>query len=200
MKPEPMHALLQLLLVAGVATASIGATAADLPEISVEAESLANRYQSELQAKLQAAIANGGPVNAITVCRDEAPAIASRLSRESGWQLKRVGTRVRNPASGAPDEWEQRQLADFQRRLAAGTPAGALTVLTTVDEPRGRAVRYFRPIMTAPLCLTCHGAADAQPGELRAALQLHYPHDAATGYAAGELRGALSLRRGLPAN
>ncbi len=197
MKYAPMNGLLSLLLMAGLATS---ATAAELADISVEAELLANRYQSELQSKLQAAISNGGPVNAITVCRDEAPAIASRLSRESGWQIKRVGTRVRNPASGAPDEWEQRQLADLQRRLAAGSPASALTALATVDEPQGRAVRYFRPIMTAPLCLTCHGAADAQPAELRAALQRNYPHDTATGYSVGELRGALSLRRSLPTN
>jgi hypothetical protein len=191
-----MSRLPVLLALAALATS---AAAADLPTLATEAESLANRFQSELQSKLQAALASGGPVGAIAVCRDEAPGIASRLSRESGWQLKRVGTRVRNPASGSPDEWEQQQLAGFQRRLAAGTPPGALTVVTTVDEPQGRAIRYFRPIMTLPLCLTCHGAVDAQPAELRAALRLDYPHDAATGYAVGELRGAMSLRRALPA-
>jgi hypothetical protein len=183
-------------VVAGLAAS---AAAVDLPDISAEAEGLANRFQSELQAKLQATIASGGPVGAIAVCRDEAPGIASRLSRESGWQLKRVGTRVRNPASGSPDEWEQRQLREIQLRLAAGTPAGALTVVTMVDEPQGRAIRYLRPIVTLPLCLTCHGVVDAQPPELRAALRVDYPHDAATGYSVGELRGALSLRRTLPA-
>jgi hypothetical protein len=40
-------------------------------------------------------------------------AIASRLSRESGWQVKRVGTRVRNPLTGSPSScpWMSRRVA-----------------------------------------------------------------------------------------
>ena len=47
-------------------------------------------------------------------------------------------------------------------------------------------LRWMRPIVTAPLCLTCHGAAASQSAELRAALQRAYPQDAALGYAAFE--------------
>ena len=64
-----------------------------------------------------------------------------------------------------------------------------------VDEPAGQAMRYRKPIMTGPLCLTCHGEVATQPSALRDVLMREYPHDAATGYAAGELRGAFSLRR-----
>jgi hypothetical protein len=54
-------------------------------------------------------------------------------------------------------------------------------------------------LATAPLCLVCHGDAAAQPPELRARLHELYPADAATGYRAGELRGAFTLRRTVPA-
>lgn len=160
---------------------------------------LAAQFQQELAGKLQAAMQAGEPVNAIAVCRDEAPAIASRLSRQSGWQVKRVGTRVRNPLTGMPDAWEQQQLAQFQQRLQSGEPAGQIDSLETVDGQHGQIVRYMKAIVTAPPCLACHGAPAAQPEALRTALARDYPHDAATGYAAGELRGAFSLQRLLPA-
>ncbi|MCL4791057.1 MAG: DUF3365 domain-containing protein [Gammaproteobacteria bacterium] len=164
-----------------------------------QAAALAARFQQELAGKLQAAMQAGGPVEAIAVCRDEAPAIASRLSRQSGWQLKRVGTRVRNPLTGLPDAWEQRQLVQFEQRLAAGEAAGGIDRLELVDSPDGKTVRYMKAIVMAPPCLVCHGAEATQPAALRAALEQDYPHDAATGYALGELRGAFSLQRQLPA-
>lgn len=160
-----------------------------------EAARIADRLGSELTARLQAAMAAGGPVAAIEVCRDEAPAIASRLSRETGWQVHRVGTRVRNPHTGQPDAWEQFALQELQRRVSAGQKPEQLVIATTVSEPQGDAFRYVRAIVTGPLCLACHGSPEQQSEALRAALAKAYPHDAATGYALGELRGAFSLRR-----
>lgn len=164
-----------------------------------EPAALAARFQQELGAKLQAAMQSGGPVNAIAVCRDEAPAIASRLSRQSGWQVKRVGTRVRNPLTGMPDAWEQRELTRFQQRLQDGEAAGQLEELAIVDGPQGPAARYMKAIVVAPPCLSCHGVRETQPPALRAALERDYPHDTATDYRLGELRGAFSLQRLLPA-
>lgn len=160
-----------------------------------EATGIANRLGAELTARLQAAMAAGGPVAAVEVCQDEAPAIASRLSRETGWQVHRVGTRVRNPYSGQPDAWEQFALQELERRVRAAEAPERLVIATTVTEPQGEAYRYVRAIVTGPLCLACHGAREQQSEELQAALAQAYPHDAATGYALGELRGAFSLRR-----
>lgn len=168
------------------------------PSPATEAAALATRFHQELQGKLQAALASGGPVAAIAVCKDEAPAIASRLSRESGWQVRRIGTRVRNPMTGMPDAWEQEQLHELERELAAGAEPATLARYTEVEEPQGLARRYLRPIIVAPPCLACHGEPAQQSAELRAALAHEYPHDAATGYAPGALRGAFSLRRLVP--
>ncbi len=164
-------------------------------EHQAEAEALVARFQSRLQARLLAAMGAGDPAEAVKVCRDDAPGIASLLSRESGWQVRRVGTRVRNPLTGRPDTWEQSRLAEFARRIESGESPESLSVWAVVDEPSGRTMRYMKPIMTGPLCLTCHGEVAAQSATLRAALLREYPHDAATGYAVGELRGAFSLQR-----
>jgi hypothetical protein len=167
-----------------------------VPQAVVEqAASIANRFGAELTGKLQAAMAAGGPVAAVDICQDEAPAIASRLSRETGWQVHRVGTRVRNPHTGQPDAWEQFALQELERRVRAGDKPEQLVITTTVTEPQGDAHRYMRAIVTGPLCLACHGSIEQQSPQLRAALTKAYPHDAATGYAPGELRGAFSLRR-----
>ncbi len=43
-----------------------------------------------------------GPLNAISVCKDQAPAIADSLSIE-GIEIGRTSHRLRNPANSAPD-------------------------------------------------------------------------------------------------
>jgi mono/diheme cytochrome c family protein len=192
------HALLAALTAAALAGGAAAASEVE-PPARLEAKAVADRFHQELAGKLTAAITEGGPLLAVDVCRVEAPAIASRLSRESGWQVRRVGTRVRNPVTGLPDAWEQRQLADFARRLAAGEPAPAVETWAEVEEPAGRMQRYMRAIPVAPQCLVCHGERGAQSAELQALLAREYPHDEAFGYQPGELRGAFSLRRRLPA-
>jgi hypothetical protein len=49
----------------------------------------------------------------------------------------------------------------------------------------------MKPIVTAPLCLTCHGETLA-PG-VAAAVESRYPQDRAVGFAAGDLRGAFHV-------
>jgi hypothetical protein len=194
------HATLIALIACSAAASETPAPASAIesPAPAAEAAALATRFHQELQSRLQAAMAKGGPVSAIAVCKDDAPAIASRLSRESGWQIRRIGTRVRNPMTGMPDAWEQQQLGEMEHELAAGTEPAKLTRYAEVEEPRGLARRYLRPILVAPPCLACHGDPAQQSGELRAALAREYPHDAATGYAPGALRGAFSLRQLVP--
>ena len=181
------------------------ALAAEPPQIAsapgeavTDARTLVASFQQELARKLSAAMAEGGPLRAIDVCKVEAPAIAARLSRESGWQVKRVGTRVRNPLTGLPDAWEQEKLADFAQRLARGEPPTSLNTFEELNEPAGRVQRYVQAIPVGAACLACHGPVEAQSDELRSALQAIYPHDQATGYREGELRGAFSLKRRTP--
>jgi len=159
-----------------------------------EAAGIVKQFAGALQGELKTAMRDGGPVNALHVCRDVAPAIATKLARESGWQVRRVSLRVRNPALGMPDAWEQAQLQAFAGQMQAGASV-PLTRFAYVDEPAGRATRYMQAIPTQGMCLACHGAVEQQPAELRAALEELYPHDQATGYRVGQLRGAFSLKR-----
>ena len=55
--------------------------------------------------------------------------------------------------------------------------------------------RYMKAIPTAEPCLTCHGSNVPEP--VKAKLAALYPEDRATGYNAGDIRGAFTLSKPL---
>ena len=90
------------LLLASLPVLSSTAEVAPASDWIEHSRQLALQLGSELKGELGKAMAAGGPVAAISVCRERAPAIAARLSRESGAAVGRTALRVRNPAN-APD-------------------------------------------------------------------------------------------------
>jgi len=152
-------------------------------------------FLKELGEAMTRHMTKGGPTEAIKVCAELAPEIAGRLSREHGWRVTRVGTRVRNPLLGMPDAWEQKVLAEFEGRAAKGEAFPSMTRSEVVMEPDGQYYRFMKPIALQPQCVLCHGPSEQIPEEIRTVLKKQYPFDAATGYKAGELRGAVSIKQ-----
>jgi len=162
---------------------------------TTEARALASQMIQQLGAALKKELAANGPEGAVSVCRDMAPAIAGELSRKSGGRVARVSLKTRNPLLGDPDAWEQQVLAEFDRRATAGEKIESLEYSATIDEPRGRYLRYIKALPVQPMCLSCHGTTENIPEPVRAALAIEYPHDEATGYALGQVRGAVSIKQ-----
>lgn len=160
------------------------------PSPAARAQAAGSAFAGALKSALAAKLAEDGTVGAIDFCHDEAPRIAARVSAEYGVRLGRVPVagRQRNPAN-APAAWQAEGLAAFERDVAAGTPVSALRHVRTEGLPAGVALRSMRGIAVEPVCLACHGKALAE--DTRAALARRYPGDAATGFEAGDLRGAL---------
>jgi len=90
-----------------------------------QSRSIAQQLGAELKGELGRAMTDKGPVAAIGVCKDRAPEIAGRLSRQSGAQVSRTALRVRNPAN-APDDLQRALLEQFSAELASGKFAGPL--------------------------------------------------------------------------
>ena len=157
----------------------------------------AGQLVQQLGAQLRAELAKGGPEGAVAVCKTIAPELAGRLSRDKGWRVSRVSLKTRNPLIGSPDAWEQRGLEEFDRRVAAGEKAETLELGEVVEEPAGRYYRYMKAIPVQPLCLTCHGTAETIPPDVQQRLRAEYPNDRATGYGAGQVRGAVTVKRPL---
>jgi hypothetical protein len=198
MIPKRIHASLALaLLLAACAAPQTTRTAESQAALAAEARKVAAGMQQRLAGKLLAEIQANGPEAAIGVCKTLAPEAAAQMSRETGWRVTRVSLRTRNPALGAPDAWEQRVLAGFDARAAGGDMADTLEQAEIVQEPQGRYFRYVKALPVAPLCLNCHGSAAHIPPGIQARLAQEYPHDRATGYALGQVRGAISVKQPL---
>lgn len=149
-----------------------------------EALALVQRFAATLKPELLQALESGGPAGAIEVCSERAPAIADELSASSGWKIYRVSSKPRNPQA-APEGWEVRALAALQQQLDA-QGAEAPLVFAEQDEDE---YRLAKGQLVAPLCIACHGK-EISP-EVQQALSRFYPHDLATGYEVGQLRGAI---------
>ena len=171
-------------------------TAATTPEPAwvQDARASASAVPSKLMAALNTAIQASGPADAIDVCKEAAPRMARAASEQSGWQIKRVSLGNRNPKA-TPDTWERRTLEEFDRKQKAGVAPAKLERWEVVTD-NGQAVRrYMRALPTQPLCIQCHGTPDQLGAGVAQRLQQLYPHDRATGYAVGQIRGAMTLQQ-----
>lgn len=171
--------------------------AAEEPADLAQARALASQLAQQLGAALRREMGTAGPEGAVAVCRQFAPDIAGTLSREAGLRVARVSLKPRNPMLGQPDAWEQAALAEFDRRAAAGDKPETLERHEIVDEPQGRYFRYLKAIPVQPLCVACHGPAETLAPGVRERLAAEYPHDRATGYSPGQVRGAITVKKRL---
>jgi Protein of unknown function (DUF3365) len=173
------------------------AQAQDLDALTAEARALSASLVQRLGGALKKELADKGPVGAVQVCKSLAPEIASELSSKHGMKVSRVSLKPRNPMLGLPDAWEQQVLATFDSKAAAGDKPDTLEHAAIVDEPAGKFFRYMKALAVQPLCLTCHGDAQSIPAEVKAQLAKDYPADRAIDYTAGQIRGAVTIKKPL---
>jgi hypothetical protein len=161
---------------------------APLDEAAVAARSapIAQGFAADLRTQLQGALAAGGPINAVSVCQQVAPALAEAASEESGARVTRIAARHRNPAGGVPPERRAQYDELAAAPMADGAPARRIW---RADDGR---VHFLSAIpMAEEPCSTCHGKDIDE--DLAAHIESLYPDDAATGFAPGDLRGALLI-------
>ncbi|MFP4062144.1 MAG: DUF3365 domain-containing protein [Halochromatium sp.] len=159
-----------------------------------EARALIQQFAESLQSELVSAMKEGGPIKAIEVCQDKAPAIADNLSQTSAWEIGRTSLKTRNPEN-APDAWETRILKQFESLKTAGNDVAEMSYAEVLESDGQKVYRYMKPIPTQEICLTCHGS-DIDP-DLAQAIDEAYPEDQARGYSAGDIRGAFTLTKPL---
>lgn len=184
-----------LLLALPLALAIAPAVAND-DKMLTEARGVAAAMPPKLLAVLEAEIGKGGPESAIGVCRDKAPAMAKAASEQSGWAIRRVSLKNRNPKA-VPDAWEEAVLKDFDRRAAAGEKPATLEKAEVVPDGERKIYRYMKALPTQDLCLQCHGTPDRLSPAVQAKLKEFYPNDKGVGYGLAEIRGAITLKKPL---
>ena len=161
-----------------------------------DARKVAGSVPPKLLTVLKTEIDKGGPEGAIEVCRDKAPAMAKAASEETGWAIRRVSLKNRNPKA-VPDAWERAALEEFDRRAAAGESPAALEKFAVVKEEGRDVYRYMKALPVQELCVSCHGPADRLSPATKAELAKRYPDDKGTGYLPGQIRGAMTIRKAM---
>lgn len=145
-------------------------------------------YATTLKAALKKAMKAGGPMAAIPVCHTEAPQIAAEVGKKYGLEIHRTSLK---PRATPPQPWEKAVLEQFEAEKKAGKPIGKIVWHQTVEIDGKPELRLMKAIPTNGICLTCHGTHVA-PAVLEKIKSL-YPHDQATGYKLGDIRGAFSV-------
>jgi len=177
--------------------AALPTVAQDIGALTAETKKSVLPLAPKVVAAMQEAVAEKGVAGAIPVCKEQAPALIKEKRAETGWDIRRVSLKTRNAERGTPDLWEVRQLADFNIRAANGEKIDTMekSEIVTID---GKPVfRYMKALPVGDVCLKCHGPADGLEAGLKAKLAESYPHDQATGYTKGQIRGALTVKRPL---
>ena len=177
-----------LLMICGLfATTS---SAAGDQQLTEETRAAIKALGSELKATLKSAIKTEGPVKAISVCNEQAPKLAQKVSDEKGMEVSRTSLKTRNELN-APDSWELSVLKQFEQRKTDGEPVKTIEYSETTTHNGNRVFRYMKAIPTDDVCLMCHGKQI--PPDISARINELYPNDQATGFSKGDIRGAFSV-------
>lgn len=185
------------LLALSLLFAAVPALAQDINALTAETKKTVLPVVPKVVSAMQDAVAEKGVAGAIPVCKEQAPALIKEKHQETGWDIRRVSLKTRNAERGTPDLWEVRQLADFNIRAANGEKIDTLEKSEIVTLDGKQVFRYMKALPVGDVCLNCHGAADNFDASLKAKLAESYPHDQATGYSKGQIRGALTVKRPL---
>ena len=157
---------------------------------SKESRAVVGDFMVMLKKELKGAMKEGGPTNAIKVCKNKAPEIAADMSEKYGWRVARTSLKLRNPQNEA-DAWELKVMNDFEKRKAAGEEIKKLEYGEIVTTDGKKQFRYMKAIPTGKVCLKCHGGK-IDP-EVEASLKQNYPRDKARGFKEGDIRGAFTI-------
>ncbi len=140
----------------------------------------------KLKGELMAALTSGTPADALEMCAGNAGTLTRGVGAQTGVRVGRSSLRLRNPDNQGPS-WVTAWLTEQGERPVSGVEGFARVEETS----QGKVARFLVPIGVEPPCLNCHGPAESLESDVRARLGRHYPMDAAVGYAAGDLRGAI---------
>jgi hypothetical protein len=188
-----------LALAFALAALPLAATAADdVAALTAETREATQPLLAKVVSTVKTTLQTNPPHETVDICRDKLPGLVKEAREKTGWSIRRVSLKLRNPERGTPDAWEAMTLADFDKRAAAGEKRETMERGEIVQTAEGKVFRYMKALPVQEACLTCHGDPATFSGDLKARLAKLYPGDQATGYKLGDIRGALTVKRPLP--
>ncbi|MBN66166.1 MAG: glutamate synthase [Rickettsiales bacterium] len=177
-----------VLVAASLFAASVAQADEAKPDFLSDARSVVMIFQKSLKQELMSAMQSGGPKKAVELCHSRAPAIAEEIGKKTGWEIGRTALKTRNEKN-LPSEAEREVLENFEQRKEKGESIDKLEWWQKQDNT----IAYMKAIPMSGMCASCHGS-NVRPS-LKQHINQFYPHDMATGFKVGDIRGAFTLKR-----
>ena len=160
-----------------------------------EARQMADGLAEKVRGILFQELEKGSFPGAVRACAEVAQDVTRQFNIQPGHYVRRVSLKNRNPLN-VPDGYEAKKLEEFDRLQAEKRLPKEIF---EVQKEEGQdTLRYLKPLVALPLCITCHGPQEKISDPVKAILKEKYPDDKATGYQAGDVRGAISVKINLP--
>ncbi len=147
---------------------------------------VANELLQQLGSKLKHEAQTNGLLQAAEFCNSNALTLTEEvnLHQVEGISVKRISLKERNSAN-TPKPDEALVLESMEKMLKKKS------LPPYIIEANEKSYKYYKPlVIKKALCLQCHGDINKNP-ELSQFIKEAYPHDKATGYKMGDLRGAV---------
>jgi Protein of unknown function (DUF3365) len=160
-------------------------------EAFIDARTVSNQLAEKVRGILLQEIGKAGYSSAVRVCSELAQEMTVLFNAQTGRQVRRISLKYRNPKN-VPDAYEQRKLEELN---ILNQKKELLNEYSEIVEEHGKKyLRYLKPLIVAPLCVTCHGPKENIPQEVKTILADRYPEDRATGFLVGDVRGAITVK------
>jgi hypothetical protein len=160
------------------------------PEPLEKARLVAAGLSDQIRSLLSEELKKGSFAGAVEACSSKAQTATRVFAARERVSIRRVSLKYRNPAD-APDSWETLRLRELEEQHKNGAMPPEVHEEVTVKGVKS--LRYLKPITIQAMCLTCHGSPEQIPADVKKVLNARYREDKATGYKAGDLRGAISV-------
>ena len=145
---------------------------------------LGGALKKELQIQM---MADKTGLKALEFCTAKANTITQKVNKKlpSHASVRRTALKLRNNIDNTKDALDEKIMQEYTSSIEAKTFKP--TDIKVVEE--GNTTRVYKPLITMPICLQCHGAE--VKSELKERIKTAYPKDKAMDFKVGTLRGVI---------
>jgi len=145
---------------------------------------LGGALKKELQAQMMVDITG---VKALEFCTEKASVITQNVNKKlpSYAKVRRTALKLRNDVNNTADALDTKVMQEYVASIKAKT----FTPKDIKVVAEGNTTRIYKPLVTMPVCLKCHGTK-VSPA-LKERIKSAYPNDKAMDFKTGSLRGVI---------
>ncbi len=190
---NPLHGIYKKIALVALCSAALTANPyesnkEELASVVKTGQEVSATLLKTLGGNLQEKMKAGGPMAAAEFCTTEAYNLTEAVSSKYGKdiEVKRISLKERNPANQV--KGEEKAILESLDTLQK---SGVILPPYVVERVNKETYKFYKPlVISKQVCLKCHGDVGKNQ-QLSQYLAETYPHDKATGYNMGDLRGAV---------